>query len=116
MAREPASARAPLVPPFTYFTSRHEVSRIDAAMAEQFADVFRKVDECGDDDHAADFVWIHAANKQTERLAQGAAVCSHLSGIQCLEDKASLALLQREMRVPTLATYPVRGADGSRSG
>ena len=59
MAREPASARAPLVPPFTYFTSRHEESRIDAAMAEQFADVFRKVDECGDDDHAADFVWIH---------------------------------------------------------
>ena len=111
--QDTAPTSAPLAP-FTYFTSRHEVSRIDAAMAEQFSDVFRKVDESADDDHTADFVWIHAANKQTERMAHNAAVCSHLSGIKCLEDKASLALLQREMRVPTLATYPVRGADGFR--
>ena len=79
--QETAPATAPLAP-FTYFTSRHEVSRIDAAMAEQFPNVFRKVDESADDDHAADFVWIHAANKQTERMAQDAAVCSHLSGIK----------------------------------
>ena len=41
--------------------------------------------------------------------------CAAISGIKCLEDKAT-ALLQREMRVPTLATYLYAVPTASGSG
>ena len=114
-------------PPVSYFLSPHEITRIKEAADKYFAGVFEQVDAAAaitaanarDGDGAdiadiggpgvPDFVWVHRASRATKRLRERARVCSQLAGIRCLEDKASLAVLTRDLRVPTLRSFVVNG-------
>ena len=110
---------------FTYYTSPHEISRVDATVKEHLSGVLRKVGDepaapagagpLGDSattapPAAADFVWLHKPSRATASLREQATVCSQLSGIGCLEDKASLAQLQKSMAATAASRRPPRRA------
>jgi hypothetical protein len=58
--------------------------------------------EVQDGAQKVDFLWQNTPTQPMVNARRACKVYSHISGSEVLEDKSSLALLQRQMTVPTL--------------
>ena len=96
---------------FTYYISPHESSRVEAAVDQNFSAELHRADDTVIPARA-DFVWLHTPTQHDRQLREASTIVSQLSGIEVLENKANLALLEQDVAAPTLASFVVKGRAG----
>ena len=98
--------------PFTYYISPCESSRVEATIDEHFSGLFRRLESPGD--AAVDFVWIHTFTEDHTELRDRGCVVSSVCGIELLENKPDLAVLERSVAAPTLESHVIKGTQFRR--
>ena len=85
---------------------------LQATIEEHYSTLFRQVENL--DAPAVDFVWIHTFSEPEKDLRDRDTVVTSVAGIEILENKANLALVERGVNAPTLESHQVKGAQFKR--